>query len=265
MLRWGHLLRSVHLVTAVCVGLSVCVCVCVSVYVCVCAGMGASPKKRPPWHSCVCGSICVCVLGWGRLRSVHLGTAVRVCVCVYLCVCAGMGASPKKRPPWHSCVCVCVCVCVSVCVCWDEGISYGSVHLGAVGPKASPGRMGQQFPCSSKSEGASQQKTDSKGLFFLRSLQVPWCLSAPITSIFYGFTVEGGLALAGHVRNDVFSLLKAAAQRTTHWNQQRGLSLPSPRSRLRPGAHGRWDSLGFVCKRRSLPPTSQSGCGNKTW
>ena len=208
MLRWGHLLRSVHLVTAVCVGLSVCVCVCVSVYVCVCAGMGASPKKRPPWHSCVCGSICVCVLGWGRLRS---------------------------------------------------------VHLGAVGPKASPGRMGQQFPCSSKSEGASQQKTDSKGLFFLRSLQVPWCLSAPITSIFYGFTVEGGLALAGHVRNDVFSLLKAAAQRTTHWNQQRGLSLPSPRSRLRPGAHGCWDSLGFVCKRRSLPPTSQSGCGNKTW
>ena len=117
MLRWGHLLRSVHLVTAVCVGLSVCVCVCVSVYVCVCAGMGASPKKRPPWHSCVCGSICVCVLGWGRLRSVHLGTAVRVCVCVYLCVCAGMGASPKKRPPWHSCVCVCVCVCVYLCVC----------------------------------------------------------------------------------------------------------------------------------------------------
>ena len=96
MLRWGHLLRSVHLVTAVCVGLSVCVCVCVSVYVCVCAGMGASPKKRPPWHSCVCGSICVCVLGWGRLRSVHLGTAVRVCVCVYLCVCAGMRASPME-------------------------------------------------------------------------------------------------------------------------------------------------------------------------
>ena len=112
--------------------------------------------------------------------------------------------------------------CFGVCVCCDEGISYGSVHLGTVDPEASPGRMGQQFPCSSKSEGASQQKTDSKGLFFLRSLQVLWCVSAPITSIFYAFTVEGGLALAGRVRNDVFSLLKAAVQRTAHWNQQRG-------------------------------------------
>ena len=166
---------------------------------CVCAGVGASPKKHPPWHSCVWGSICVCM-----------------CVCVPVCVCAGMGVSPKKHPPWHS------CVRVRVCVCCDEGISYGSVHLGTVGPEASPGRMGQQLPCSSKSEGASQQKTDSKGLFFLRSLQVLWCVSAPITSIFYGFTVEGGLALAGRVRNDVFSLLKAAVQRTAHWNQQRG-------------------------------------------
>ena len=82
--------------SCVCGSICVCMCVCVSVYVCVCAGMGASPKKRPPWHSCVCGSICVCVLGWGRLRSVHLGTAVRVCVCVYLCVCAGMRASPME-------------------------------------------------------------------------------------------------------------------------------------------------------------------------
>lgn len=133
-------------------------------------------------------------------------------------------------------------------MCGDEGISYRSVHLGAVGPTASPGRMGQHFPCSSQSEGASQQKIDSKGLFFLRSLYVPWCPSAPITSNFSSFTVGDGLALGGHVRNDLFSLLKAAVQWTTHQNQQRGLALPSPRSRLRPGAHGCWDSLGFVCK-----------------
>ena len=145
MLGWGHLLRSIHPGTALCVCMLEWECLLRSVHlgaaVCmsVCVEVGASPKKRPPWHSCVCGSICVwCVLGWGRLRSVHLSTAV------------------------------CVCVCVSVC--GDEGISYRSVHLGAVGPTASPGRMGQQFPCSSQSEGASQQKIDSKGLFFLRSL-----------------------------------------------------------------------------------------------
>ena len=199
VLRWGRLLRSVHLVTAVCGGLSVCV------------------------------NMCVCVLRWGRLlRSVHLGTAVCGClsvcvrVCVYLCVCVLGWGCLLRSIHLGTAVCVCMCVCVCVCVCCDEGISYGSVHLGTVDPEASPGRMGQQFPCSSKSEGASQQKTDSKGLFFLRSLQVLWCVSAPITSIFYAFTVEGGLALAGRVRNDVFSLLKAAVQRTAHWNQQRG-------------------------------------------